>query len=155
MLGFSGMVRRALWLGQHRNCRWLPRGSQAPKLSAPSQSLGKGECGRLREDSRKGSNMIDLLKCYVWGSRTTLLLASRVQPRLCSLLHTSWGSPLYTSGHGTKLNSRGVCIQSVTLVFGVGCEVQDSVLQCMYEALQMETIHSNTMSPCPELLGKW
>lgn len=54
------------------------------------------------------------------GSCITLLLTSKVKPRLCSLLHTSRGSILYSSGPGTKFNSRAVCIHSVTFLLVLG-----------------------------------
>lgn len=56
MLGLSEMLRRALWPGQARP----GTGDGFPEAVGHLKALvpGKGECERLREDSRKGGNMI-------------------------------------------------------------------------------------------------
>lgn len=88
-----------------------------------------------------------------FGGHLPPLWHSRVKPRLCSLLHTSWDPPTHSSGPRTKFNSRGDTVHSVTPVFGVGCEVQDSLLLGRDEAFRMDRTNSNT-SACPEPVGK-
>lgn len=71
-----------------------------------------------------------------------LLLASGAQPRALSPLHMGPGPLLRSSGLGTRFNSRGVSLRSVTSVFCARCEVLsktwDSLLLDRYEVSQIK-----------------